>query len=178
MEAVKGRKKKYYEKNKEKVKEQHREYIARNKEAIFLRQQRYRENNQEKIKAWHEATPRGCINKNLKLAIKRRPTENAATVADLMSIWEAQGGLCAISGMKMTWSKGKTLPTSISLDRIDIRAGYTKANLRLVCYQVNCFRNRWTDAEMLVMAKAIVTSLERKSSEPTWQPHLVHSEAA
>jgi hypothetical protein len=75
-----------------------------------------------------------------------------------MALWEDQKGLCAVSGLRMTWYKGKALPTSISIDRIDSAKGYTKVNVRLVCYAVNVFRNRWSDDDMYAIATAIVAN--------------------
>lgn len=124
-----------------------------------------------------EASPRHSINVRLCAALRRRPTENPVTIDQLMEKWKSQGGLCLVSGVRMTWKGGVTKPTSISIDRIDSKRGYTEDNVRLVCCMVNIFKGRWSDAEMLAMAKAIVSTME-KSSEPTWQPHLVHSEAA
>ena len=154
-EIIKTKKKTYYEKNKEKIQNQHRDYIARNKDAVFIMHQNYRNNNKEKIAAWWEKSPRGMIGKGLQMALKRRPTQNAVTVDELMDIWKSQDGKCVVSGLIMTWRKGKTQPTSISIDRIDSKLDYTKNNVRLVCYQVNSFKNRWSDEQMLSMATSI-----------------------
>jgi len=124
------------------------------------------------------ASPRHSINTRLCAALRRRPTKGPITLDELMGKWEDQGGLCAVSGLRMTWKGGVTTPTSISIDRIDSKLGYTNANIRLVCCMVNIFKGRWTDSEMLVMAKAIVSNMETKSTEPAWHPHLVSSEAA
>ncbi len=63
------------------------------------------------------------------------------------------------------------MPTSISIDRIDPSLGYSFGNIRLVCYQVNTFRGRWTDEQMLAMARAIVAKADADSKEPTWMPY-------
>lgn len=125
-----------------------------------------------------EKSPRFILYMNLKNALKRRPTDNPVTLDQLMDIWKLQDEKCAISGLNMTWNRGTILPTSISLDRIDQRIGYEENNVRLVCYQVNMFRGKWSDDQMFEMAKTILLNMEAKSSEPTWRPHLVHSEAA
>lgn len=70
-------------------------------------------------------------------------------------------------GIKMTWAQGKVLPTSISLDRIDHTQGYSSDNLRLICHAVNAFKGQMTDAEMLVMARAIIAKAD--DSEPSWR---------
>lgn len=84
-----------------------------------------------------------------------------------MGKWRSQRGRCVVTGWEMTWNKGTVLPTSISLDRIEPKGGYSADNLRLVCHAVNAFKGRMSDAEMLVMAKAIVDNMESK--EPTWK---------
>jgi hypothetical protein len=165
---VKERKRMAYIRDKEKIMEQHKDYRSRNKETVFLTQQRYRQNNKDKIAKWHAATPRGALNKNLKLALSRRETQNPATVDELMALFKAQDGKCAVSGVTMTWFTGGTKPTSISLDRIDVKDGYSISNIRLVCYQVNCFRNRWSDEDMLAMARAIVSHSD--STSPSLSP--------
>ena len=56
--------------------------------------------------------------------------------------------------------------------------GYERRNLRLVCWQANMFKNEWSDAEMLDMARAIVAKADAEDPRPTWKPYLVHSEVA
>lgn len=111
--------------------------------------------------AWRQRSPRQSLNVSLSGALKRHPTVNPATVDELMELWDARGGMCALSGLRMTWAQGKLLPTSITLDRIDQTQGYHVHNLRLVCHAVNTFRGSMTDAEMLAMARAIVAYLGR-----------------
>lgn len=89
---------------------------------------------------------------------RRRPV----THNELMALFAAQGGKCAVTGITMTWMAGKATPTSISIDRIDNALGYTRGNVRLVCYQVNLMRNRWDDDTMYSMALAIVSNMRPK----------------
>lgn len=110
------------------------------------------------------ASPKNHLYRMIWAANRRRPTENVATVDDLMEMYEAQKGFCAVSGVKMTFAGrngGKKTPTSISLDRVDGSRGYEKDNLRLVCWQVNVFKNCWSDDQMFNMALAIVTNMRR-----------------
>jgi len=102
----------------------------------------------------------------LRHALKRRPTDNPATRDELWEMWDKSGGRCAISGIQMVWGKGRVMPNSLSLDRIDADQGYSKGNVRLVCHAINAFRGRMTDAEMLDMAKAIVANLDRPAPPP------------
>ncbi len=114
-----------------------------------------------KISERRTLLPNAALSKNLRRALRRRPTENHVTLDELLAIWNDQSGKCAVSGIVMTWGQGAYKATSMSIDRIDCEQGYTRENVRLVCFQVNAFRGRWSDAEMLVMAKAIVANMER-----------------
>ena len=117
-------------------------------------------------------SPRHIFYATLRMALKRRPTENPATVQQLMDLWMAQNGRCAVSGIEMVWGKRQgPVPNSISMDRIDSNGGYSIDNLRLVCHAVNAFKGRMSDAEMLAMAKAIVANLN-KCAEATWDSFL------
>lgn len=155
-DVLKKRKRTYYEFHKERIMEQHRDYIMRNEDAVFLRLQAYRSKNRKRISAWWSKSPRGMIGKGRQMALKRRPTDNAVTLDELMAMWSSQNGKCVVSGVTMTWGQGKTQPTSISIDRVDSALGYTKDNVRLICYQANSFKNRWSDQQMIAMAKSIV----------------------
>lgn len=160
-DVLKKRKRTFYEFHKERIMEQHRDYIMRNEEAVFERLQAYRSRNRERIASWWEKSPRGMLGKGRQMALKRRPTENSVTLDELMDMWSAQDGRCVVSGLVMTWRQGKTQPMSISIDRIDSSVGYTKDNVRLVCYQVNAFKNRWTDEQMFTMALAIIANMKK-----------------
>lgn len=152
------------EESRQKLQDYHREY-QRNMPEEQRRQRTL--TNKRSLRA----NPRSRLYVMLYAAAKRRPTENIATIDDLMEMFEAQKGLCAVSDVQMTWSVGsvgKKVPTSISLDRINNDKGYEIENLRLVCWQVNVFKNCWSDTEMFTMAKAIVANMERNSPEPSW----------
>ncbi len=145
---------------------------------------KWEKENRDKIAsrrlAWRQASPRQSLNVSRIGALSRCrvATANPVTLDQLMVIWESQGGRCAISGIVMTWAQGRLLPTSITLDRKDPSKGYSADNIRLLCHAVNSFRGLMTDAEMLTMARAIVDSMSKTSREPSWQPHIVSSEAA
>lgn len=102
------------------------------------------------------ATPQYTMQITLAHGLKRKHTQNPATIEDLMQKWRDQDGRCALTGIKMTWGQGTVLPTSLSLDRIDWRKGYSADNIRLICHAVNAFRGRMSDTEMIEMARAIV----------------------
>lgn len=69
------------------------------------------------------------------------------TIDQVMEVYEAQGGMCAITGVELTHSK-HTPQTNASIDRIDADRGYERDNIRLVCAVVNIMRNRLTDEEL------------------------------
>ncbi|MCR4297490.1 MAG: hypothetical protein NUV75_01870 [Gallionella sp.] len=147
---------KWYAENKEHAVDQHKEYRQRNAAKVFEMHKTYRNNNKDKIVAWWNASPKGTLSKARQLALIRRPTEKPVTTSELMGLWESQKGKCALSGEIMTWGRGGLKPTTISVDRINRKRGYSIDNVRLVCYQVNAFRGMWSDEQMLFMAKAIV----------------------
>jgi hypothetical protein len=109
------------------------------------------------MKEYRQKSPRYSLGSILAQAKRRRPC--TVTVDDVMEIFIQQDGRCALSGVKMTWSQGKTLPTSISLDRIDSNKDYHKDNVRLVCVCVNAFKHTMTDDEMLKFAMNIVRKM-------------------
>ena len=136
----------YYENNKDKVKKynQRSDVIAR-------------------IDAWKRATPRHSLSMKLIAALQHRPTKNPVTVDDLMTMWRAQDGLCLLSDIRMTWKTGKTARTSISIDRKNSSLGYTKENVRLICWAINAFKGNGTDDEMMVIAEALVAKRRTKT---------------
>jgi len=55
-------------------------------------------------------------------------------------LYEMQDGKCCVSGRTFSCdeSEYRVNPDAVSLDRIIPKLGYTKGNLRLVTWQVNC----------------------------------------
>lgn len=128
----------------------------------------YYKNNKDKFAGYklkaRTISPIWTIGNCWRAALRRYPTEGAVTFKELVAIYEAQDGRCALSGIKMTWINGTKIPmpTAISIDRINNSKGYTKKNVRLVCFAVNTFKQSMTDQKMLEMAKAIVKHLRSK----------------
>ena len=48
---------------------------------------------------------------------------------------------CSLTGIAFTW--GVKDPTTLSIDRIDPSKGYTKENVRFVCWWVNAAMGTW-----------------------------------
>lgn len=53
----------------------------------------------------------------------------------LFDLWDKQNGLCAYSGVPLSYKANH--PHIVSLDRIDSAIGYVKGNLQLVSWTVN-----------------------------------------
>jgi hypothetical protein len=114
----------------------------------------------EKHRERNKKSPRYAFSSTLALARKR--AEVTINQDYLMALYDQQEGLCALSGVRMTWATGKTSPTSISIDRIDNQKGYIDGNVRLVCVAINAFKGIMNDEELLKMAKSLVSNMESK----------------
>lgn len=99
-----------------------------------------------------------ALRRRAKLRHEERWPNDPTTLAhaELIDLWRSQKGLCALSGIEMTWGRGSMKSTSLSIDRIDSTRGYHLDNIRLICTAINAFRGNGTDAEMIELAKAIV----------------------
>ena len=133
--------------DKTKDQQYHAEWYKRNKA-----------HNLETCRKARQKSPRFSLYSSLRLA--KRRAEVTVTVDDLLEIYDNQLGLCSLSGIKLTWSQGKWLPTSISMDRIDNSKGYVHGNVRLVCASVNSFKGTMNDAELLKMADVLVRHMQ------------------
>lgn len=108
-------------------------------------------------------SPRYSFSSTLNMA-RKRGAEVSINQDYLMALYDQQEGLCALSGVRMTWATGKTEPTSISMDRIDGSKGYIDGNVRLICMAVNAFRGIMNDQDLLKMARAVVSTMESKQA--------------
>lgn len=69
-------------------------------------------------------------------------------------------GVCELSGIvieRVAPGDYRTHPFAPSLDRIQPSKGYTKENVRLVCFAVNRARSDWGDEVLLKIARALTT---------------------
>lgn len=79
------------------------------------------------------------------------------SVDDLVSLYNKQNGLCAISGIKLTHIQGSgRVLTNIAIDRIDSSKGYELDNIQLLCYIVNVMKWTMTTEELLEWCKIIL----------------------
>ena len=77
---------------------------------------------------------------------------------DIKKKWDDAKGKCSVSGMKMTHHRdgsGKKIATNVSIDRINNKKGYTKNNVRLVCWCVNKMKHTMSDDELMLWVNRI-----------------------
>lgn len=74
--------------------------------------------------------------------LKRWDSEFDLTPEFLRSLFERQGGRCAWLRVELRTTLGGSFrhPNQVSLDRIDVQAGYTQDNVMLVCQAANLAR--------------------------------------
>jgi len=107
------------------------------------------------------------------VAICKRSKVRGVSIADnlrakdgvkyFMGLWEKQNGLCAITGVPMTWGsterkdliRGKGLGRSVSIDRINNAHSYRKGNIQLVCAQVNFMRSSLSIEDFVAWCKLV-----------------------
>jgi len=84
-------------------------------------------------------------------------------VSDIKDLYNKQGGICALSGLKMTFDtymeKGNQHiinKYNMSVDRIDSNKGYTKDNIQLVCAIINRMKTDLEDKEFINLCETIV----------------------
>lgn len=73
----------------------------------------------------------------------------------LKELWESQSGKCAYTKLPMVLPKTtlefdriKSLPTRVSLDRIDSSKGYVKGNVEFVCLAINYAKSTFSKKQM------------------------------
>jgi len=73
----------------------------------------------------------------------RHPVDNDITLDYLISLWNKQKGLCALTQQPMTHIKGKgRVYENVSVDRIDPSIHYKRGNLQLVCFIFNMWKGK------------------------------------
>jgi hypothetical protein len=81
----------------------------------------------------------------------------------LLELYSQQRGLCAISGVEMTYFAGNgRVYTNISLDRVDSTKGYVRGNVQFVCDIVNRMKSDLAQDAFLGWCRTIV---ERNDGE-------------
>lgn len=85
------------------------------------------------------------------------------TLEQIEDLYNKQKGLCALSGVPLTWVHGQgKVNTNISLDRIKHGEEYSIDNVRLVCVICNIMRLTMEDSELLFWCKQILETKKEK----------------
>lgn len=83
------------------------------------------------------------------------------TIEDIDKLYKKQNGKCALSGIHLIPSAGKTIVecngngSNMSIDRIDSSKGYTKDNIQLLDTRVNWLKGTFKDKEVIELAHKI-----------------------
>ena len=67
----------------------------------------------------------------------------------MKTLWNEQGGRCALTGIVFDLERGKGIdkaPFGPSVDRINPELGYVRGNVRWVCLSINIGINEWGEA--------------------------------
>lgn len=75
----------------------------------------------------------------------------------LTELWENQNHKCALTGIEMMLrvAEVNSLPTTVSIDRIDSDIGYVKGNIQLICHSINLAKNDFTNDEIINFIKLL-----------------------
>lgn len=96
--------------------------------------------------------------KYLQHALYKKGRE-ALSVEFMLEVYEQQGGLCAITGKKLTFIKkpgNGRVNTNASIDQIEAGGGYTEDNVQLVCDIVNRMKSDMDMQELRFWCRAIL----------------------
>lgn len=82
------------------------------------------------------------------------------TVSYLLQLYNNQNGKCFYTGDPMVFGarKGKALPNSLSLDRLDPNKGYTIGNVVWCTYLVNTMKQQMTEGQFYDKLRLILTT--------------------
>ena len=100
---------------------------------------------------------------HLRLKAKGRKGTTSITTADLIRLWEAQGGKCALTGWQMTMTRRVGIVrTNASIDRIDSSKGYTLDNIQLVCVVANKAKFDLNQEEFVKLCRSVLARAARR----------------
>ncbi len=136
----------YYSKNKDKIKEKHLEWRAKNKEYIASQRLIKKEEDPRKImlySAKYRANQKG-LPFNLEL--------NDIVIPEY----------CPILNIKLEFFHESQNRTSPSLDRIDSTLGYTKDNVQVISWLANTMKSNASKDELLLFADWVINKFKEE----------------
>lgn len=86
--------------------------------------------------------------------------------ADLEAIYERQQGICPLTGLEMQLTASPRHPLLPSLDRIEPRGGYSRENVRFVCYFANLLKRDFSDTDVAMLLSSIRTKAPEQGPLP------------
>lgn len=99
---------------------------------------------------WFEMKRKGGISRGLVWDLEPQ---------DIVTLYEQQNGLCALTNWPITWSE-KGLTATVSIDRIDSSEGYLKGNVQLLHKDVNMAKQQYSQDYFIEMCKAIADKVK------------------
>ena len=122
----------------------------------------------QKCRSYHhhrvtELNPHWRLKRLCHMARNRATSKNIDFDIDadyMFELWNKQEGKCAISGIELDLVKSTQFsvnPYGPSIDRIIPSKGYTRGNVRIVCYQVNVALSEYGEEQLLRMCRAITS---------------------
>lgn len=144
----------------EAVRKKARERYAENREYMAARQAAYYHANKDRYKAInrrsYEKNPFRSLLAAAAIRANKRGLPFELTWEWARSVWT---GNCSITNIPFVVGDGAgPAPFSPTIDRIDASKGYTPDNSRFILMGVNALKGRGTDADMYVIAEAIVAA--------------------
>jgi hypothetical protein len=183
--------KKFYQKNKEKVKQQNKEYKEANKEKIKKRWQEYYQNNQEKIieynrnryeknrssilaktKQYRQDNPEKCaqVDYRRKRQPKERFRQGKASARKRQLSWTLTFDEFVILTQQpcyyCNYELGKPVETSAGLDRLNNELGYEPKNVVSCCELCNKLRGEYLTPEQTKVAVNAIIEYDKSHNSP------------
>lgn len=97
--------------------------------------------NQQRSAQWQRDNPVRFRWLQAKNRAKRKELEFDITEDTMRALYDQQNGMCAYSGLRMTWDCSTFNRQSVSVDRIDSEQGYVMGNVVLCCAVVNTMKS-------------------------------------
>jgi hypothetical protein len=146
--------KKYYFKNKDKLKEAASNYYKENKEDVLVVVSQYRDANRDTIRTKGKLYYRRNIKNRLVNAARARCKKSGLEFNITVDDFEIPDN-CPLLGIPLFVAEGRRAvkSNSASLDRIDSSKGYTKENIWVISFKANTMKSDSTLDEFIMMAE-------------------------
>lgn len=144
---------KYYEQNKEKIKQDALLYYKENKEKVLTVVREYRDENRELIREKGKDYYRKNLKSRLVNAARARSKKSGLEFNLTVDDFEIPE-TCPLLGITLFVAAGRKSVkfNSASLDRIDSSKGYTKDNVWIISFKANTMKSNSTLEEFTLMA--------------------------